>query len=106
MNALAFPLHTDERIVATLVTIDQAFSSRYGPGSQRIALRNSIDYLHEVCKVMEASGEAETEEALYFCVFDALAFVTSAIRFPGVNVHELRRAQAALGKLRDVAIPY
>lgn len=106
MNALAFPLHQDERVVSTIETIDKAFASRYGRGPFKQELRECVAKLHELCRVFEDSGAAEIEERLYFCVFDALAFLTSALRFPGVNAQELRRAQAALAAIGEVSIPY
>jgi hypothetical protein len=86
----------DERVVATRGAILAALGDKFRLGEHRLHLRNAADELHALLAEWESDELWETDAGCYLRVFDALAFLTDAVRWPGVKPTLLRRALSRL----------
>jgi hypothetical protein len=92
----------DEVILAGIGKITRVLGSAYGPGPHRNELLQLRDELHCLCVDMETDGASITQEQHYFAIFDALAYVTDALRGPGVKSASLIAARTRLAAIRDL----
>jgi hypothetical protein len=67
--------------------------------NHRAQLRRQCDKLNDVVCELERSGLAETHSAHYLCIFDALSFLTLALRFQIIPFNHLVKARDLLAKL-------
>ena len=74
--------------------------------SYRPTVGRARDRLRVVCEEFDARGYAVTEEEVYLQLFDALAFLTDALRVLPIEEKQLARAKMSLSYVLHLAVTF
>jgi hypothetical protein len=87
--------------------LKRAYESKSGLDFHRTFLNSVRDNLHAGCVHFEDNGGAEAHEEIYLSLFDALSFLTNALRQTPIHRPDVRAALHRLNELADLldAVP-
>lgn len=93
-------------VVDALGILDASLFDPAGLDRNEGELERVRDDLRQAAFECEAVSWCNSDDAAYFKLFDALGYITEALRLRPIGRGHLEHVQELLGELRDFAIPY